>query len=192
MMADDDQRWVEALAGRGGADSPAAREAAGLRGEILQMTSARSAPAVATWDSAREAALLARARVAGLLHEAKPPRERWSWQWNAGLAAAALAAVAIAGLYLVVSLEPETVVRGTPDGMVRVAAPDPAALKQQLIEDLRAVGVSATGYEILGRHGVDADLPQPLPEDVRHVLDKHGIPPPADGVLRVEIEKASP
>jgi hypothetical protein len=85
------------------------------------------------------------------------------------------------------TLDTEPVVRGTPDGIVRISAPDPVALKQQLIEELRAAGVSATGYELLGRHGVDADLPQPLTDAVRGVLEKHRIPAPPEGVLRVEI-----
>ncbi|HSD73563.1 MAG TPA: hypothetical protein VLB75_02270 [Steroidobacteraceae bacterium] len=193
MTPDDDQRWLEALAGRGRTDSPAAREAASLRGEILRTTSARAAPPVPAQDRVREMTLIARARGEGLLPAPKNPRWSWRWEWNASLAVAALAAVAIGiGLYLRASVEPQIVVRGTPDGIVRITAPDPAGLKQQLIEDLRAAGVNATGYELLGRQGVDADLPQPLPEAVRRVLDRHGIPPPADGVLRVEIEKASP
>jgi hypothetical protein len=193
VTSDDDQRWLEALAGRGATDSPAAREAASLRGGMQHLGSARVAPAVPAQDRAREVMLIARARAEGLLSEPRRPQRRWSWQWNAGFAAAALATVAIAvGLYLGASLEPEIVVRGTPDGIVRITAPDPAGLKQQLIEDLRAAGVNATGYELLGRQGVDADLPQPLTEAVRRVLDQHGIPPPADGVLRVEIDKAAP
>jgi hypothetical protein len=193
MTADDDQQWLEALAGRGATDSPAAREAASLRGGMQDLGSGRVAPVLPEQDRARETMLIARARAEGLLREPRPPQRPWSWQWNAGLAAAALAAVAIAvGLYLGASLEPETVVRATPDGIVRISAPDPAGLKHQLIEDLRAAGVRATGYELLGRHGVDADLPQPLTDAVRRVLDKHGIPPPAEGVLRVEIDKAPP
>jgi hypothetical protein len=34
---------------------------------------------------------------------------------------------------------------------------------------------------------VDARLPQPLPDAIRAILAKYGIPVPPDGVMRVEI-----
>ncbi len=188
MTPDDDQRWLDALAGRAGTDSPAGREGANLRGQVLRMTGAQSMPPAPARDGVREMTLIARARGEGLLPERKGTRWQWPSGWNAGFAVATLAAIAIAvGFYMQASVDTGVVVRGTPDGIARITAPDPASLKQQLIEDLRAAGVSATGYEVLGRHGVDADLPQPLTDAVRSVLDKHHIPPPQDGVLRVEI-----
>jgi hypothetical protein len=186
MTPQDDNQWLDALAGRGRVDSPAAREAAGLRDELLRM--AREPALAPAQDSAREMNLIARARGEGLLPRPKRTPLRWALAWNAGVAVAALAAIAIGiGLYMRATLDTEPVVRGTPDGIVRISAPDPVALKQQLIEELRAAGVSATGYELLGRHGVDADLPQPLTDAVRGVLEKHRIPAPPEGVLRVEI-----
>lgn len=188
MTPEDDQNWLDALAGRGRADSPAAREGANLRGELLRIATARVIPPMPARDSARETALIAHARRDGLIQEQESAPQGWLWRWHSGLAFAALAGLAIAvGLYMRATVDTEIVVRSTPDGVVRIAAPDPAGLKQQLIEELRAAGVEATGYELLGRLGVDADLPQPLTEEVRRVLDKHGIPAPKDGVLRVEI-----
>ena len=193
MTPDDDQKWLDALAGRAGADSPAAREGANLRGQVLSLTSAHSMPSAPARDGVREMNLIARARGEGLLLTPQRAPWRWPWGWNAGFAVATVAAIAVAvGFYMRAIVDTEmvetgAVVRGTPDGIVRVTAPDPASLKQQLIEELRAAGVNATGYEVLGRQGVDADLPQPLTDAVRRVLDKHGIPPPQDGVLRVEI-----
>jgi hypothetical protein len=188
MTPEDDQTWLDALAGRAGAESPAACEAANVRAAMLRLASARETAATPAQDRVREATLIARARRDGLLPE--PRRERWRWllAWNAGFAVAALAAIAIGiGLYMRATLDTEPVVRDAPDGIVRINASDPAALKQQLIEELRAAGVAATGYEVLGRHGIDADLPQPLTNPVRQVLEKHGIPPPPDFVLRIEI-----
>ena len=75
-------------------------------------------------------------------------------------------------------------------GPVRLQAADPSALKSQIVEDLRAAGVDAIGYERLGLSGVDAKLPEPMPAPVRAALQKHGIPPPADGVIRVEIAQS--
>ena len=69
----------------------------------------------------------------------------------------------------------------------RLYAASPPALKQQLVDELRASGVEAIGYDRLGLSGVDAQLPQPLPPAVGATLDKYGIRVPADGVVRVEI-----
>ena len=133
----------------------------------------------------RAEALLARARAAGLLARAKPPTVSWRWP---ALAAAGLAGVVLAaGLLLRPSGEPETV-RSSPGEVVRLTAADPSATAQRILHDLRAAGVEATPYERLGRQGIDADLPQPLPSAVRSVLRRHGIPEPVDGVLQVEIE----
>jgi hypothetical protein len=72
----------------------------------------------------------------------------------------------------------------------RLRAADPVALKQQLVDDLRAAGVEAIGYDRLGLSGVDAKLPAPLPEAARATLEKYAIGLPADGVVRVEITQS--
>ena len=74
--------------------------------------------------------------------------------------------------------------------VTRLRAPDPVALKQQLVDELRAVGVEAIGYDRLGLSGVDAQLPRPLPEPARATLAKYAIAVPADGVVRVEITQS--
>ena len=186
MTPQHDDQWLDALAGRDRGDSAAAREAASLRGEMLRM--AREPAVAPAQDSVREMNLITRARGEGLLPKPKRTSLRWALLWNAGFAVAALAAIAIGvGVYMSATIDTEPVVRGMPDGIVRISAPDPAALKHELVEELRVAGVSATGYEVLGRHGVDADLPQPLTDAVRRVLERHHIPAPPDGVLRVEI-----
>lgn len=72
----------------------------------------------------------------------------------------------------------------------RLHAADPAALKQQLVDELRAAGIEAIGYDRLGLSGVDAKLPTPVPEAVRATLAKYAIGVPADGVVRVEITQS--
>jgi hypothetical protein len=72
----------------------------------------------------------------------------------------------------------------------RLRAPDPAALKQQLVDELHAAGVEAIGYDRLGLSGVDAKLPMPVPAGVRATLQKYAIGVPADGVVRVEITQS--
>ncbi len=84
-------------------------------------------------------------------------------------------------------MERPEVVRGTAQAVVRIEAADPSALQRQILEDLRRAGVEATGYERLGRHGIDADLPDLVPPAIERVLQRHGIPVPRDGVLAVEI-----
>jgi hypothetical protein len=74
--------------------------------------------------------------------------------------------------------------------VTRLRAPDPAALKQQLVDELRAAGVEAIGYDRLGLSGVDAKLPTPVPDAVRGTLAKYAIAVPADGVVRVEITQS--
>lgn len=81
----------------------------------------------------------------------------------------------------------DDVARAVLAGPTRLQAADPSAQKQQIVEELRAAGVDAIGYDRLGSSGVDAQLPQPVPQPVRAVLEKHGIALPADGVVRVEI-----
>ncbi|MEJ0036697.1 MAG: hypothetical protein WDO68_11510 [Gammaproteobacteria bacterium] len=72
----------------------------------------------------------------------------------------------------------------------RLHAADPVALKQQVVEELRAAGVEAIGYDRLGLSGVDARLPTPLPEAVRATLEKYAVAVPADGVIRIEITQS--
>jgi hypothetical protein len=76
------------------------------------------------------------------------------------------------------------------DQTSRLRAADPAALKQQLVDELRAAGVEAIGYDRLGLSGVDARLPTPVPAAARATLEKYAIRVPADGVIRVEITES--
>lgn len=77
-----------------------------------------------------------------------------------------------------------------PAQTARLRAANPAALKQQLVEELRAAGVDAIGYDRLGLSGVDAKLPTPVPERVRATLAKYAVGVPADGVVRIEITES--
>jgi len=193
MTIDDDSTWLDALAGRVASEnSVAAREAVVLRAGILARRAVEDDPRVPPQDASRETALLARARREGLL----PRRKATGWMawWTPGrgvLAVAALACVAVAiGLLSRPGVERQPV-RSDPAGIVRLEAQDPLRLQQQLLDALRGLGVDARGYERFDRRGVDADLPQPVPLEVQRVLERHGIPLPADGVLRVEIAAAA-
>ena len=200
-MQDDDESWLDALAGHG--KDPA--ESATVEGQALrQVLLARAAepgsltaehPPVAERDPSREAELITRARTAGILPDtAGPARVRparqWYARWPLQLAAASIVCLAV-GVQLHSRLnEPAETLRSAGTGIVRISAADPVQLKSDLIRELRAAGVQATGYESFGRQGIDADLPSPLPAAVREILDRHGLPAPRDNVLQVEIDRA--
>jgi hypothetical protein len=100
-------------------------------------------------------------------------------------------ALAVAVLMLAWQLRPqgssEDTVRTSPDGIARLTAANPRSLRQQIVAELHAAGVQAAGYEQLGITGIDADLPQPTPPEVLAILQKHRIPAPPNGALRIEI-----
>ena len=187
-MRDEDDNWIDALAGRSGGEAAASNDAhARAIRAAIRSRAAEEIP-VAAEDPMREAALVARARAAGVLPYAggRASRRRTGW-----LAAAAMACVAVGVTLQMNTRSPAPITRGAASGIVRIRAPDPSRLKQELIRELEEAGVHARGYDHLGRQGIDADLPMPVSAEVRDVLDRHGIALPADGVLQVEIEPAS-
>ncbi len=178
----DDETGLDALAGRETPPSAAAREAMLLRAAIRH----DDAPVTSVPNTAREDALIARAVNEGLI--AMPSKmQRWR-RWQLPLAASVLLVVT-AGILL--QLQPQAPIeRGNEDGIVRLVAADPASLKQRILGELRAAGINATGYEALGVHGIDADLPMPLSPAVKRVLAEHAVAEPGDGVLRIEIRSS--
>jgi len=185
MTHDDDNDWLEALAGRA-PESASAREAAALRRGILAREVADPAP-VPEHDAWREDALIARARREGLIAPRPAARTGWRRGWHAtAVVAAAASVVVVIGFLTREAPEPERV-RSAPGGVVRLESAQPEALQRRIVVELRALGVEATAYERLGAFGIDADLPEPLPVEVEEVLRHHGIPIPGDGALAVEI-----
>jgi hypothetical protein len=181
MTQDDDATWLDALAGHKQVDdSQAAREAAVLRASVLARAVVDDP--VPRQDPVREKLLLERARDAGLL-----PRRRRLPLTGSLLAAAAIICVAVALGVLTRRPGPAETVRSAPDGIVRLESADPTSLQREILDELRGAGLVATGYERLGRMGLDADLPLPLAPEVERILERHAIPVPPDGVLRVEI-----
>jgi hypothetical protein len=192
-MTDSDQDWLDALAGRApaGADRAAIQEARRLR-ELIQRNVRVPDVPVAAHDAQREAQLLERARREGLILPSRlrprtgrllRPARVGAW----GGLAAALAGIAVA-LAVFFHGAPRTEhLRSARDNVIRIAAADPAALKMEILGELRAAGVAATGYQGLGFEGIDAQLPQPLPPSVRDVLTRHHLSTPENGELRIEI-----
>ena len=195
-MTDEDQDWVDALAGRApeGASRGAIREGLRLR-ELIQRNVHAPNVSVPERDATREAQLLERARREGLIDPSQlTQRRRRPMRPSAigGLAlAASLACIAVALTFLLHGTPQTQHLRGAHEDVVRIEAADPTALKMQILQELRAAGVTATGYEQLGVEGIDADLPEPVPPRVREVLTRHHVSVPSDGVLKIEIAAPS-
>lgn len=195
MNEDEDQVWLDALAGRS-SNAPSRivdREARALR-ELIGAQLLENPVDVAEVDSLREAELLERARAEDLLPPARaraewtPRRRRPAFMFGGVLAAALLASVVI-GVYRM-TLSPTETYRGLHNGAIRLESMDPAALKRQLLRELQDAGAPAVGYDRLGRQGIDAELPQPVSTRVQEVLQRHHIPIPDDGALVIEIDAA--
>jgi hypothetical protein len=199
VSTDADDAWLEALAGRPSeTQSSLIQEGLALRERIREqeLENAAASEGLPEVDAARESELIARAVAEGLLAPrptpARPTPARAAWSRRFGgmrfMAAAAVVIVA-AAVGLLRSMQPATEsFRGAHNGTIRLEARDPPALKRRLIDELSAAGVEVSGYERLGHVGIDADLPQPVPPQVRQVLERHHIPVPADGALTVEID----
>ncbi len=179
---DDDEVWLDALAGRETSASATAREAQALRSALRAAAVPQNVSALR--DARREEALIARARREGVI-TATTRRTRWQLP----LAASVLLVIG-AGVMLQWQSPDTPVVRGDADGIVRLQTADAGELKRTILEELRAAGATATGYEALDVHGIDADLSVPLSSAVKRVLAAHGIPEPQDGVLRIEIRSS--
>ena len=205
MIQNDDDEWLDALAGRVDASqilsktvdqtgaAPPSRslvlEALALREFIgREKSGAVELPSV---DQARESELIARARREGLLVSQKPGGSRSSLQrprWRMAIPAAAVILIAAGIGFWQSSLKQPEFVRGTDHGTTHIQARDPAAFRRQLTEELRTAGATVTGYERFGRLGMDVDLPKPISPAIAEILERHHIPVPSDGVLVIEVE----
>ena len=192
-MTDPDQDWLDALAGRAptGSNDAAIREARRLRELIQRNVHAPDVP-VAAKDAQREAQLIERARREGLIDPAQLAQRRrrltraTTVGWWAGLAAS-VAGIAVALAVFFHGAPQAQHLRSARESVIRIEAADPTALKVEILDELRAAGATATGYEGLGIEGIDAQLPKPVPPRVRDVLARHHLGVPSDGVLRIEI-----
>lgn len=195
-MTDEDQDWLDALAGRAvtGADPAAIREAKRLREHIQRNVHAPNV-SVPERDARREAQLLERAAREGIIDPTQLSRRKRRLMHPTGIGGLALAAclvgVAVALTFFLYNTPQTQHLRGTSQDIVRIQAADPTTLKRQILQELRAAGVTASGYEQLGVEGIDADLPEPVPPRVRDVLTRHHVSVPSDGVLKIEITAPS-
>jgi hypothetical protein len=195
-MTDEDQDWLDALAGRTaqGADRAGIREAKRLREHIQRNVHAPDV-SVPERDARREARLLERARREGLIDPAHITRRKRLLMRPSGIGglalAGSLAGIAVALTFFLHNPPRTQHLRGAREDVVRIEAADPTALKMQILQELRAAGITVTGYEQLGVEGIDADLPEPVSPRVRDVLTRHHLRVPRDGVLKIEIAAPS-
>ncbi len=198
MTEPDDLDWLDVLAGRDPKSvvRPTEREARILREAILVQSNSEQ-PVASGDERNRQSELLERARRAGLLVRRSPARRRSPGRPRApnvwlrmGVAAGIVGIALLTAREWLPNRQPD-VLRGR-DEVFRLQAQDPRQLKQQILTDLKAAGVPATGYEALDAQGIDADLPEPVPARIGGVLRKYGIPAPTDGSLRVEIRAQPP
>jgi hypothetical protein len=179
---DNDDDWLQALAGRTTRATSASAEGVRLRA-ALQRLPLEAIDAEPATSVSREERLLAMARRVGLL-PAAATRRRQSTGWLA--LAASIAALSFAVLWWPRENTNTSVERGVATAIVTLTVPNAAVAQAALLGDLRRLGITARGYQMLGRFGVDADLPAPPAAELMAVLKGYGLVAPAGGALRVE------
>lgn len=201
LPPDDDQQWLDLLAGRPVPDAAprTAQEATAFRSALLACRAQAPAGSPSAPEQ-RVERLIHRARAAGLVPPpaaAAPAGRRpasWLASWLARLrrwpVGAAVMAMLVAGLVLVPWLqqagdEPSAPVLRGDAVQTRVAA-DPAADREAVRAALRAAGLDAAPYQRLDRLGLDVELPQPLSARQHQALTALGLAPPAGPALRIE------
>jgi hypothetical protein len=202
---DDDDDWLDALAGRPrDGSAPATRHEAALLREAMRRWRPLAQEAEPAADA--EDALLRAARGAGLLRRrwcagCAARWLRWRARWGAGgpppwgWALAAAFGIAV----LLPLLRPggtppaddPTVLRGSAvDGVQLLRDARPRERRDALAAELAALGATVRRYERLGRFGLDAEWRAPLSPEVSGQLARRGIVRGADGSVRIEVEAA--
>jgi hypothetical protein len=193
LPPDDNQDWLDLLAGRPAPDADAATRAEAERLRNALRSQALPLPAAEPDARERTERLLERARDAGVLAprgEARPGWRGWlAGPWGRGAGALGL----VAAVLLVAGPQWQdrrgdddigSTERGGDVQQRRAAEPRPA--RDALLAALRAAGIDAQPYERLGRPGLDIGLAHPLSDAHRQALVRAGLAIPAGPVLRVE------
>lgn len=203
---DPDERWLAVLAGRELVDHGDRSGNAAVAREASMMREALRRWPVAI-DLAVGHGLDRPVDGAGASSDTRrrSDRSRSGWRsWRAARLAplASLAAVATVVLVTFIAFTRpnvpageatmEPTVRSATDAVTLLTATDPDGLRGEIAAGLALEGVAVTRYRRFGRVGIDADLPSRPSTTLRALLDRHGIPMPVDGVLRVEIESRQP
>ena len=199
----DDERWLDTLAGRAsaGQDGVAGLEAARLRTALQQLDAAPTQALGAEVEQALLDQLLGQAAAAPKAGLCPGCRRRWAALLDGLLARPVWgAALAGLGLWLGVGLwQPPAedpgapVERALPEARILLLSDaQPRQRRDELARQLGGAGATVRRYERLGRFGLDAQFPQPLSSDATQRLAELKLGVDADGVLRLEIEEARP
>lgn len=203
MDADDDQRWLDVLAGRSPprAGDPVSQQAKALRTALRGAPAPRPAGEPST-DEQRLTQLLARARAQGLLDEPAPPR--WMpeflltfWATRSGWVAApalALLLLVSGGLWWWPGdQQPEDPrLRSAAPAVQHLTSANPVAQQTALAEALQSAGAQVQAFERLGHRGLDIELPQPLTPALQQILQQHGLHAPQGTALVIEFDEPPP
>lgn len=220
---DDDEAWIAALAGE---DLPGGRAETRLEAQLLRAAARRQAaqpgPAASAHELERLQASLAalaerESRQAGAAAGRGPGARlcsgcarRWQ-QLRAAWARRPRGAVAAGGLILALpwllwwpttppggpAVDAEPALRGAGSTGLRVVTrPDAEQRRNSLAQQLAAQGASVRRYERLGRFGLEAQLPVPMPEPLapglQQALQADGLAVGSDGLLSVEFAASGP
>lgn len=200
MEADDDQRWLDVLAGRipPRADDAVMQQAQALRIALRATPQPLPAGELSSADQ-RITQLLARARAQGVLNPPARPRLLPAfldglWSIRGPWVAPAMGLVLVAGLLSLwwpahQESGNEAVLRGAPPAVQHLPSSDPLASQAALADALQRAGAQVQPFERLGRHGLDIELPQPLPATLRQLLQQHGLQTPTGTALVIEFDE---
>lgn len=199
--ADDDLEWLRALGGKPPErpDTAAAREAQWIRSAQLRHPQPSATDLQVTESDLL--ALIHRARsddvrAAYAIAQEPPATSWWRRVWHGAAARPAWSGLVFAGVVAglvaipVAVLSPPAVddpltLRSPAAGVVVLESASPASARDQLATELRSAGIEVHAYSRLGRNGLDAELPDPVPAPVSRLLAAQGITA-APGILRVE------
>jgi hypothetical protein len=201
MNRTDDDDWLDALAGRPRTGS---RPATVAEAALLRHAAQAWPPAVAAEPAAQDDAALQQAAVrAGLLRKrwCSACAARWSaWQQRVATADprswALAASLAVAAMLFPLAWReaapPEPATRGASDANAEstrlLQHADPRAERDRLAAELEALGARVQRFERLGRHGLSAEWPGPVPRTADERMRRLGLARAADGSVQVEVE----
>jgi hypothetical protein len=199
MSVDDNEKWLQSIAGRRQADDPdMAREVDTIRA-YFHKTSGDAQPV----DDARRAARQARMhqwlreRGAYATTPSTSVPDRFTGRVSANRAWYAVAATVLLAVFTVpmvrslLNEEPDgasSTMRGTQD-IQKISVQDPAAVAAQLQQSLSAYGAPVRRLDKSASIRLETRIPEAKIEDARALLAPYKVNVPANGVLILQLTR---